>query len=96
MERREGAQTPYEVYCYSCKASFAVGTRKCVHCGGRLAGAEGPGPLEALGTADEGLSGSEADMDASPVLAIVRRLSGAALWVVFVVLAMLARMCEGQ
>ena len=31
-----GPQTPFEVYCYGCQSSFAVGTRRCVHCGGRL------------------------------------------------------------
>ncbi len=37
MEKRfDGPQTPFEVYCYSCQSSFAAGTRRCVHCGGRL------------------------------------------------------------
>jgi hypothetical protein len=92
--RREGPQTPYEVYCYQCQASFALGTRNCVHCGSRLARSEvpletvmGPGP-------SPGTEGSEG-ADESPVVSMVRRLSGATLWLVFVLVALLARMCEG-
>ena len=90
VERRDGPQTPYEVYCYQCQATFALGTRRCVHCGGRLAHAEAqiePGvgsPTSAEGAADE-----------SPVVTIARRMSGATLWLVFVLAAILARMCEG-
>jgi hypothetical protein len=25
--------SPYEVYCRSCRVSFPVGTRRCIHCG---------------------------------------------------------------
>lgn len=32
--RVDGPQTPYEVYCYSCRVSFPVGTKRCLHCGG--------------------------------------------------------------
>jgi hypothetical protein len=28
--------TLYEVRCYSCQCSFAPGTKRCLHCGGRL------------------------------------------------------------
>ena len=34
-----GPQNPYEVYCYQCNVSAPVGTRHCLHCGGRLSGA---------------------------------------------------------
>ena len=37
----------YEVRCPSCNVSFAVGTRRCVHCGGRTAAA-GMGPSPSL------------------------------------------------
>ncbi len=97
VESRDGPQTPFEVYCYGCQASFAVGTRSCVHCGGRLASKEGTSAIEtALGGADGVRPSGEVEADESPVVGIVRRLSGASLWVVFVLFAMLARMCEGQ
>jgi hypothetical protein len=89
VERHEGPQTPYEVYCYQCQSTFAVGTRSCVHCGGRLARSETP--LEP----SVGPSASAEGADESPVVSVVRRLSGATLWLVFVLVAMLARMCEG-
>ena len=28
--------TPYEVWCPKCRVTFAIGTRQCIHCGGRL------------------------------------------------------------
>jgi hypothetical protein len=32
----EAPQTPYEVFCPRCSVTFPVGTRHCLHCGGRL------------------------------------------------------------
>ncbi len=37
--RTSGPQNPYEVYCYQCNVTAPTGTRRCVHCGGRLSGA---------------------------------------------------------
>ena len=33
----DGPQTPYEVFCHTCRVTFPVGTKACLHCGGRLA-----------------------------------------------------------
>ena len=33
----QASRTPYEVYCNQCRVTFPVGTRRCVHCGARLA-----------------------------------------------------------
>ncbi len=33
----QGPRTPYEVYCNRCRVSFAPGTKRCIHCGDRLA-----------------------------------------------------------
>ena len=33
-----GPQNPYEVYCYQCNVTAPAGTRRCLHCGGRLSG----------------------------------------------------------
>ncbi|HXV35938.1 MAG TPA: hypothetical protein VEC18_02250 [Myxococcota bacterium] len=35
-----GPQNPYEVYCHRCNVTAPVGTERCIHCGGRLAGAK--------------------------------------------------------
>lgn len=32
----DGPQTPYEVFCHHCRVSFPLGSKRCVHCGGRL------------------------------------------------------------
>ena len=34
--QHDGPQTPYEVYCPSCRVTFPVGTRQCIHCGARV------------------------------------------------------------
>ncbi|MGI9590282.1 MAG: hypothetical protein ACR2P8_02855 [Myxococcota bacterium] len=36
MERHQTPTHPFEVWCDSCRTSFAVGTKRCIHCGGRL------------------------------------------------------------
>lgn len=88
MERRqEGPQTPFEVYCYHCQASFALGTRNCVHCGRRMGGA--PKVPEALLSTEV----PEAATAAEP--SVGRRIGGISLWVLIAVGAALTRMCGG-
>lgn len=102
MKRVEGPQTPYEVYCYACQASFALGTRNCVHCGGRLASGETPRAPE-LGTsispvpAGPGGAGPPTDAEEgeeSPTVGMLRRLGGGMLWFIIVVAVTISRMCS--
>ena len=37
--QQSGPQTPFETFCPQCRVTFAIGTRRCVHCGQRLGGA---------------------------------------------------------
>ena len=96
MERVEGAQTPYEVYCFRCRVTFPVEARRCLHCGGRLykpgervAVAPDPGfsgpvlPIPAGGEAEEG-----------PALT-VRRFGGLAIWALVALSAVLNSLCGG-
>jgi hypothetical protein len=86
VERHEGPQTPYEVYCYDCRVTFPVGTRNCVHCGRRLGGRELPrsaGRAEPMEVAEE---------DAMP--SVGRRIGGASLWILIALAAALTRMCS--
>lgn len=89
MQRTEGPQTPFEVYCYHCKSTFAIGTRRCVHCGRPLA-RQGTRPLpdarpEPLETADEGLGEPSA----------ARRIGvSTSLWVLIAIAAAATRMCS--
>jgi hypothetical protein len=39
----ESQTTRFEVRCPSCDVSFPVGTRRCVHCGGRMSKSLGKG-----------------------------------------------------
>lgn len=34
--QQDGPKTPYEVYCPRCRVTFPVGTKSCLHCGGRV------------------------------------------------------------
>jgi hypothetical protein len=34
---QQQTSTPYEIYCHHCRVTFALGTKSCIHCGGRLA-----------------------------------------------------------
>ena len=43
--------TPYEVLCHHCNVTFPVGTKRCVHCGGRL-GRRGGGTAPGAGDSD--------------------------------------------
>ena len=95
MERREGAQTPFEVYCYRCRATFALGTRNCVHCGatiGRNRMGATPAPVGPQDAAPMEVPGDEAEVQE---IGIGRRLGGTSMWVLLAVGAALARMCGG-
>lgn len=96
MERREGPQTPYEVYCYQCHSTFALGTPRCIHCGSRLARSETPLGPAAGADGPEMADPGGAEADGSPMVGMLRRLSGAGVWFVFVLVAIVARMCEGE
>lgn len=37
MQRHETLPASYEVWCNHCQTSFAAGTKRCIHCGQRLA-----------------------------------------------------------
>lgn len=92
MEMRVGPQTPYEVYCYECRVTFPIGTRRCVHCGrpipmgplarGPLPAAPGPAPA----ASDE--------LELPPQLS-ARRLGGMSLWALLLLGAALSRFCAG-
>ena len=92
METRVGPQTPYEVYCYECRVTFPVGTRRCVHCGRPiLSGPLGHGPLPLVpGAAPD--AGEELEL---PPQLSARKLGGMSLWVLLALGAALSRFCAG-
>jgi hypothetical protein len=96
MERVEGAQTPYEVYCFRCRVTFPAEARRCLHCGGRLFAAGeravvgGDPALQVPGLpAPAGEETSE-----GPALA-VRRFGGLAIWGLVALSAILNSLCRG-
>jgi len=105
MQRSQGPQTPYEVYCHNCHTSFAAGTRKCVHCGNRI-GSVRRGPAGGLipipGTADPESARQSDPYEEGEVeeeglgSSLARRLGGLGIWILLALGATLMRMCEGS
>jgi hypothetical protein len=88
MEIRTGPQTPFEVYCFHCRVTFPIGTRRCIHCGQPIGAPPGAQPANPLLPADEA-----AEMPELP--SVARRFGGLSLWVLLALGAMLSRMCGG-
>jgi hypothetical protein len=96
MERVQGAQTPYEVYCFRCRVTFPVEARRCLHCGGRL---YAPGERAVAG-ADPALHGPALPPPASEeaeegAALTVRRFGGLAIWALVALSAILNSLCRG-
>ena len=92
MERTDGPQTTFEVYCDNCETSFAAGTKTCIHCGHRIGRSRlGPlgqgGPIPDLAHPDEEEEAGES---------LGRRLASMAVWVLIVLGASLMRFCGGE
>ena len=97
METRIGPQTPYEVYCYGCKVTFPIGTRRCVHCGRPISGSQltrGIGPITPGGPGP-GPADLPDEMEL-PGQVSVRKMGGMSLWVLLALGAALSRFCAGQ
>ena len=103
MRRKDGAQTAFEVYCQNCQTSFAAGTKRCVHCGGRTGGARPvagmahPGQIQTRPGTAPPLDAEIEEADEAPVeMSLGRRLGGLVIWVVLVLGATIMRLCEGS
>src|SRR5262245_988947 len=94
MERVEGARTPYEVYCFRCRVTFPIGSRRCLHCGGPLFAA---GERTAVGAPIAPAAGPAApDADADDgAIAVARRFGGLAVWALVALAAVLQSLCRG-
>ena len=55
-----GSATAFEVYCPRCNVSFAVGSKKCLHCGSRLSAQRGHPGLVLPPEAEEMMAEAEA------------------------------------
>jgi len=96
----EPPQNPYEVRCEACHVSFPVGTRRCVHCGGRVGGslagrlAERRTQLVPNPGADEPWEDEESDEELAAGMARRRFLSPFTLmWLAAAVALSIQRAC---
>jgi hypothetical protein len=87
----------YEVRCETCRVTFPLGTKRCLHCGGRLGARESIPPLSAVFSESaeldpEILDGGEAEQTGrrGPV-----RLAMGVVWVLLALVGTLYRICAG-
>lgn len=88
-----GPQNSYAVYCFQCKVTAPVGTRQCIHCGGRLSGEQDPrrATLAALLGAEIADAGEHAAETPASIGSVVPKL---AIWILLLVGGFLYRFCE--
>lgn len=95
-------KTPYEVYCAHCRVTAPVGTKRCLHCGGRISRHRGtqavfvPSTLETgQGALEAGASSHTAEFPPDEeVIARPRRLSPmSVVWIVAALAVAIQRAC---
>lgn len=85
----------FEVYCDRCRVTFPVGTRRCMHCGGRTSASRGSKSLRLEPAGAPEIVDAEIEPDA--VLERRRFLSPVTLmWIVLIAAGYLYRACAGQ
>ena len=89
QERRAFSPTAFEVYCHRCRVTFPLGTRTCLHCGGKLARErQAPSRLAAPQEFDPEAVLAE---DELPVRRVLSPFT--AIWVLLAIAATLYRAC---
>ena len=86
-----GPQNPYEVYCYECNVTAPPGTRKCLHCGGRLSKSKTQ-PSAVLSIPFEALEEEEALGDGPTRLGGISPMT--AVWILLFIGGSLYRLCN--
>ena len=97
MKRASQQSNVYEVSCPSCRVTFPVGTRRCMHCGGATATPETAARLQALSELPFDLEpAEEAAVEAEPEEAPQRRGGRglALMWIFLALAASLYRACS--
>jgi hypothetical protein len=85
----EGSRTVYEIHCARCRVTFPVGTRRCLHCGGRLTRDQTPQQLVFPPGLD--IPGELPDEEASKRSSRISPIS--VLWIVAVLGVAIQRAC---
>lgn len=91
------ASPAYEVHCGSCRVTFPVGTRRCIHCGGPTSASPQPGsPKEPFASPLE-LPVEEPGGEPAAELGRRRAVSPMTLvWILLIAGGYLVRACSGQ
>jgi len=92
MNPRE-PQKPFEVYCDQCNVSAPVGTRRCLHCGGRMSGTRGSGRTELTKQLEAELPHTE-EQGEELATSIGSAAPKIALWFALLIGGFLYRMCH--
>ena len=99
-----GAPTPFQVYCHACRVTFAAGTKRCVHCGGRLSREDRPtagslrGALNRLPAEEAMVAEPFEEMELEDQSRARSRLPISPvtlLWIVLIVGSVAQRACQG-
>ncbi|HKA13466.1 MAG TPA: hypothetical protein VKH41_00490 [Myxococcota bacterium] len=94
MERVEGARTPYEVYCFRCRVTFPLETRRCLYCGGTLYGAgDRAAAARPVASVAQLPIPAREDEEDGPISA-VRRYGGLAIWAIVALGAVISNLCS--
>ena len=91
--RTSGSQNPYEVYCYQCNVTAPIGTRRCVHCGGRLSGAQEPRRATLTDLLEGRITGADEEGE-EPTASIGSAAPKIALWILLLIGGFLYRYCN--
>lgn len=87
----------FEVYCDRCRVSFPVGTRRCIHCGGRTSATRSHRGLRPQPADAPEILESEAEAEIDPEIVRRRFLSPVTLlWIVLIAAGYMYRACAGQ
>ena len=91
--RTSGSQNPYEVYCYQCNVTAPAGTRRCVHCGGRLSGALEPQRATLTDLLEAKITQEDQEGE-EPTTSIGSAAPKIALWILLLIGGFLYRFCN--
>lgn len=87
----ESEETPYQVSCPNCKVTFALGTKRCLHCGERLGGKRRATRIELPGAEEDIVIEAE-----EPGRRGLRISPVTLLWIVLLIGAGVQRACESM
>ncbi len=89
----------FESYCWQCEVTHPPGTKRCVHCGGRVSARPHPGELEMMRAREEiaaPIGDEEAEAGEAERVPRPFRIGITAVWLLLALVGSLYRVCSGQ